>query len=188
MKTMKRIRYNTLNSWNLSTAPAYNLKIYKVINDDLQDKVYEMMSVEGFYNEINYLINEFNRKHNYQYQAGFNGRSGGYLVLYNGGSNTKYYTKEDFDKKNSYDGRVYISDRWGWRVYEEAEELGLTDKEITTSIYTQPGRGIAEGEAPGDVLRSFRKLAVDIVKHTEYTARNYNVVDEEYTTTRKVIG
>ena len=188
MKTLKRTRYNTMNSWNLSTAPAYNLKIHNVIDNDLQDKVYEMMDIRDFYDGINDLIYDFNVDNDFEYQAGFNGRSGGYLVLYNGGKKTDYYTKKDFDEKNSYDGRVYIGDGWGWKDYEEAKKLNLVDTELITSVYTQPGQGIKEGEAPGKVLRSFRKLAVNIVKHTEYLAKNCSIVNEEYLTTRKVIA
>lgn len=93
MKSLKRIRYYTMNSWNNSTAPAYNLKVYKVINNDLQDRVYELMDIEGFYGNINMLIDDFGYENEYQWQAGFNGRSSGYLVLYKGGINKgKVYT------------------------------------------------------------------------------------------------
>ena len=174
MKTLKRTRYNTMNSWNNATAPAYNLKVYNVIDNDLQDKVYEMIQTDDFYDEISYMICEFDIEHSYEYQAGFNGRSGGYLVLYNGGKKTAYYTKKDFNN-----GSVYIADGLGWRDYEEAKELNLVDREIIISVYTQPGQGIEEGEVSGKVLRSFRKLAVDIVKHTEYLAKNSSVTKEK---------
>lgn len=82
MKTLKRIRYYTMNSWNLSTSIAYNLKVYKVIDNELQDKVYDLMNIDGFYDDINYLISDFDNEFNHIWQAGFNGRSGGYLVLY----------------------------------------------------------------------------------------------------------
>lgn len=81
---LELIRYYTMNSWNRSKAPAFNLKVYKVIPRDLQDKVFEQMEAEDFYAEINLLISEFKEKHNFAWQAGFNGRSGGYLVLYKG--------------------------------------------------------------------------------------------------------
>jgi hypothetical protein len=74
-----------MNSWNLSTSMAYNLKIYNVIPDKYRDKVYELMNADGFYDGINYLVKEFDKKFDYTWQAGFNGRSGGYLVLYRGG-------------------------------------------------------------------------------------------------------
>lgn len=82
---MNRIRYYTMNPWNLSKAPAYNLKVYNVIPAKLRDKVYEMMGCENFYSHINDLIKEFDEDNDYEWQAGFNGRSGGYLVLYRGG-------------------------------------------------------------------------------------------------------
>lgn len=85
MKPLKRIKYWTMNSWNGSESLAYNLKVYNVIDRKLQDKVYEMMNVDGFYDEINWLIQDFEYDHDYEWQAGFNGRSGGYLVLYKGG-------------------------------------------------------------------------------------------------------
>ena len=86
MKTLQRTRYYTMNSWNLSKSLAYNLKIYNVINNDLQDACYDLMNVDFFYEDyINPLIEDFESKYNYEWQAGFNGRSSGYLVLYTGG-------------------------------------------------------------------------------------------------------
>ena len=86
MKKLNRIRYWTMNSWNKLSSIAYNLKVYNVIDRDLQNKVYELMDSEDFYNEINDLVYMFDIEHK-PYKAGFNGRSGGYLVLYKDGKN-----------------------------------------------------------------------------------------------------
>ena len=51
-----RIRYSTMNSWNNQFAPAYNLKVHKVIPNSLQSKVLELMECEDFYDEINILM------------------------------------------------------------------------------------------------------------------------------------
>lgn len=83
------IRYWSMNSWNRSKTPAFNLKVYKVIPNELQNKVFEMMESEDFYYEINDLVGDFNREHNYSWQASFNGRSGGYLILHKGGIENK---------------------------------------------------------------------------------------------------
>jgi len=184
MKPLKRIRYDTENSWNLSKAPAYNLKVYNVINNDLQDKVFELMDTEEFCDRINMLLHGFDIEHDYLWQDGFHGRSGGYLVLYHGGKRTAHYTKRDFQN-----GMVYISDRWGWKNYEEAKNLNLVDREITTSIYSQPGKNIEDNEVPADILKSFRGLAINIVEEAEYMAKNMTVREEEYqvTKTRKVL-
>lgn len=92
MKTRKEMveylvnhfRYDTMNSWNRGTSYAANLKIHRVIPHNLQDKVFEMMDTDYFYSEINDFINQWDKRQGYMYQAGFNGRSGGYLVMYNG--------------------------------------------------------------------------------------------------------
>jgi hypothetical protein len=122
-----------MNSWNRSTAPAYNLKVYNVIDNDLQDKVFEIMECENFYDKIDHLIQEFDEENNHKYQAGFNGKSGGYLVLYIGGKHE--------------DGQVY----------------------------TKPGISIDEKDVPADVLKRFRRLAVDIVKTTEELAKSAEI-------------
>ena len=96
MKNLKRVRYFTMNSWNRSESLAYNLKIYNVIDRELQDACYDLLSVDYFYEDyINPLIADFDYNNNYEWQAGFNGRSGGYLVLYKGGKNAdgRIYTK-----------------------------------------------------------------------------------------------
>lgn len=86
MKNLQRTRYYTMNSWNRSESLAYNLKIYNVINRELRDACYDLLSVDYFYEDyINPLIEEFEDKYDAEWQAGFNGRSGGYLVLYKGG-------------------------------------------------------------------------------------------------------
>jgi len=148
MKTLKRIRYYTMNSWNKSKAPAYNLKVYNVIDNELQDKVYELLEVDEFWQEISRLVECFGRENDYQWQAGFNGRSGGYLVLYRGGK------------------------------YENGQ------------VYSQPGRNIEDTEVPVDVLRAFRRLAINVVKTTENLAKNYKIQNENYqiTKTRKVLA
>ena len=88
MKNLKRTRYYTMNSWNLSKSLAYNLKIYNVIDRDLQNACYNLLDVDYFYEDyINPLIEDFDYNNNFEWQAGFNGRSGGYLVLYKGGRN-----------------------------------------------------------------------------------------------------
>lgn len=96
MQNLKRTRYYTMNSWNLSKSLAYNLKVYNVIDRELQNACYELMDTDYFYEDyINPLIADFDYDNNYEWQAGFNGRSGGYLVLYRGGKNSdgRVYTK-----------------------------------------------------------------------------------------------
>lgn len=137
MKNLKRITYPTMNYWNGSTAPAYNLKIYNVIPRELQDRAYEIYADEDLsyelYNKINALIDDFTAETKYAYTAGFNGRSGGYLVLY------KSCRVVNYDS----DGTAHAR------------------------LETYPGRDIDEKDVPADILRAFRKLALNIIKTAE---------------------
>jgi hypothetical protein len=104
-----------MNSWNNSTAPAYNMKVYKVIPENLQNKVFELMDCEDFYDGINDLIHFFDETHNHNWQAGFNGRSGGYLVLYQGGLNN--------GRPFSYPGRGIETEEVPENVLQSFKEL-----------------------------------------------------------------
>ena len=46
MKHLKRTRYWTMNPWNESKSLAYNLKVYNVVDEELQNKVYDLMDTE----------------------------------------------------------------------------------------------------------------------------------------------
>ena len=79
-------RYNTMNSWNAATSYAHNMKLYNLgLDGEMQDRLYALMECEDAYRGISDLITDFDAEHGYSWQAGFNGRSGGYLVLYRGG-------------------------------------------------------------------------------------------------------
>ena len=61
------------------------MKIYNIFPMKYQNAVYALMDEPDAYSTVNCLISAFTHKYNYKWQAGFNGRSGGYLVLYSGG-------------------------------------------------------------------------------------------------------
>lgn len=85
-------RYNTMNSWNRSTSYACNMKLYNLgLDRETEDKLWDLLDVPEFYERLNELIEDFNRQHNYLWQAGWNGRNSGYLVLYQGGTKPSGY-------------------------------------------------------------------------------------------------
>lgn len=179
------IKYDTMNSWNNSTAPAFNLKIYNVIPREYRDKVYEVIRTEEYWNEVKNMIRDFSEEWDYQWQAGFNGRSGGYLVLYTGSKRTTRITEKDFEKKN----HVYVTDGIGWKSKEQVEKMGIMNKEIITGTFIHPGKSINFEEVSNEVLDSFKLLATNIVQTAINYCKDFKVVDEEYTVvkTRKAI-
>lgn len=79
-------RYDTMNSWNRSTSYANNLKVDRIgLSNEQVMKLLDIMDCDGAYDNVNDRIWEFGCNHDWKWQAGFNGRSGGYLVLYQGG-------------------------------------------------------------------------------------------------------
>jgi len=181
---LARIRYSTMNSWNGLTAPACNLKIHKVIPSSLQSKVFELMECDNFYDEINFLMDDFAEDYDFEWQAKFNGRSGGYLVLYRG------------EKKASQHKSICYN--CGQRNFKTIEETGKrcgkcgSNSRVNDAMYdiSISCNGIEDNEVPKEVMKSFTKLANDIVNSTIQRAKECNVKEETYTITktRKVIA
>ena len=198
---LNHFRYNTMNSWNGARSWANNLKVHNVIPLSLQDKVYEIMETEEFGWEIRDLIHTYDIMNSHLLQAGFNGQSGGYLVMYEGYCETKtIFTFDDEKRMVNYAGRDY-ADGYGWKSKEEAIAQGLYKKQIK-KIGTMPGRSIdyfdEDDYATMDIsdltqivvrVQCFDTLCDKIVQATIDMALNNEVVDEEYivTKTRKVL-
>ncbi len=83
----KHFRYNTMNSWNRSTSYANCIKLHHVDKPkDIDDNTcWEMLWITEWQEKLSDLLEDFGRRHEWQWQAGINGRSGGYVVLYRGG-------------------------------------------------------------------------------------------------------
>lgn len=110
--------YNTMNSWNGLKSIANNVKLYKlnlagdwaVVLRYLTDAA----DSGGLQDIIDGEMRAFDEKYYPNYRVGFNGRSNGYLVLYNGDNNrsvlpncvTDYDSYADFkeDVKAGYNG------------------------------------------------------------------------------------
>lgn len=79
-------RYDTANGCNRSTSYANNLKINNLgFTNEQEEKLLDMLDCAEAYDNINDKIWKFGYDHDWRWQAVFNGRSGGYLVLYRGG-------------------------------------------------------------------------------------------------------
>ena len=82
---LRHFRYDTMHSWNRSTSYACNLKLYQLgLDAATVEKLYDMLDTQEFCAFQQDLRNQFSREHEYRWQAAMNGRSGGYLVLYQG--------------------------------------------------------------------------------------------------------
>lgn len=78
--------YDTLNSWNNLESIANNVKLYNLNLDgdwcEALSFIFDEGDLGGLQNIINDMIYDWEYDHP-KYQVGFNGRSSGYIVLYN---------------------------------------------------------------------------------------------------------
>ena len=191
-------RYNTMNSWNNSTSYAHNVKIYNLeLTEEQEDKLYKMIDIDEFYDEIQWLMDDFAANHNYEWQVGFNGKGSGYLVLYHGGH-------EILDYKSR-------CTKCGQLSYATVEETGnckcgrcgaearvnLTHPIKRSFIYS--GRDIDMGENFEDwnidsikarvkLVQEFDKLCDDILAQVVYLCDNSSIEEEiEYIPQKKKV-
>ena len=74
-------QYYTMNSWNRLKSIAHNVKIYNLkLSGDHWTALTFLQDDDYFV--VNMMIEDWEADHK-GYKVGFNGRSGGYLVLYN---------------------------------------------------------------------------------------------------------
>ena len=120
--------YYTMNSWNRQESIANNVKLYNLNLDGdwttVLDYLRDAEDCGGLQDMIDGEIQAFNEEHYPNYRVSFNGRSSGYLVLYNADDNcsvlppcvTSYDTYEDFKE----DIKAYWN---GYNVSDFKQEL-----------------------------------------------------------------
>lgn len=177
-------RDNTMNSWNRSTSYAYNMKLYKLgLDQETEDKLWDMIQVPEFYERLNERIEDFNWQHNYLWQAGWNGRSGGYLVLYQGGTKPSGY--RSYCTKCGQKNYTSVAETGNWcGVCNEEARVDYIKPPM--QIFSFPGRDVDMDEDFEDwslyelqqrteLVQEFDRLADDIVAEALYIAQNHSV-------------
>lgn len=93
-------QYYTMNSWNRLKSIAHNVKIYNLkLSGDFWTALALLQDDDYF--EVNMMIEDWEAEHP-GYKVGFNGRSGGYLVLYSA-DNRRCILPEDVDECETYE-------------------------------------------------------------------------------------
>ena len=177
-------RYNTMNSWNRSTSYACNMKLYNLgLDRDTENKLWDLIEVPEFYDRLNELIEEFGRRHNYLWQAGWNGCSGGYLVLYQGGTKRSEY--RSFCTRCGQKNYTSVAET-GTRCGVCSEEARIDFVKPPMQIFSYPGRSVDMDEDFEDwslyelrerigLVQEFDRLADDIVAEALRIAEEHSV-------------
>lgn len=182
-------RYSTMNSWNQATSYACNLKIHRLgLEAEIESKLYDMLGTQEFYALRDETVDLFNQAHGFRWQAGFNGRSGGYLVLYQG------------ELKST--GYLSYCTCCGQRNYRSVTDTGNVcgacgrPSRVDYSIppkhpVTFPGRGLdmdddyeewsmSELRDRVKLVQELDRLADDLVSQAIYLANEYDIEEEIY--------
>ncbi len=189
-------RYSTMNSWNGESSYAANVKLHRLnIPREIQDNAYALLDTEEAHERIGDILNQFARDHNWEWQAGFNGRSGGYIVLYQGGRKLSGYKscctacgqrnfKTVEETKNKTCGVCHKETRANREFYETFTKCAGIDEDKDYSEWD-----IESLRARADIVRSFDELVKNCIAEWLSMARDFKVVDESYTVTktRKVL-
>jgi hypothetical protein len=186
----KHFRYNTMNSWNKSTSYANNIKLHNIDkpHDVDNDTWWGMINISEWQEKLSDLLEDFGKKHKWQWQAGINGRSGGYIVLYRGGikpSGCKSYCTQCGQKNY----QIVPDDQIGICGKCNAKAR-VNYKQTHVQVFTWPGKNVDEGDDFADwtlseirqrveLVQDFDRLCDDITKSYIDTCLNYRIVEEE---------
>ncbi|HBG27660.1 MAG: hypothetical protein A2Y10_10340 [Planctomycetes bacterium GWF2_41_51] len=181
-------RYSTMNSWNRSTSYANNIKLYNIDKpQDVDNNTwYDMMNLSEWQEKLSDLLEDFGRRHEWQWQAGINGRSGGYVVLYNGGIKPSGYSS-------------YCT-HCGQKNYEAVSDIGICGrcnakarvnfKQTHMQIFTFFGKEtdmhedfedwtLSDLRERVELVQDFDRLCDSITAEYIGICKNYRITEEE---------
>ena len=183
-------RYHTMNSWNRSTSYANCIKLHQIDkpSDIDEDTWWQMLEITDWQNILSDLLEGFARKHDFQWQAGINGRSGGYVVLYRGGikpSGHKSYCTHCGQRNYQAvpEGKIGTRGRCDARAR-------VNFKQTHMQVFTWPGKDVdmyedfedwtlSELQERVELVQSFDRLCDGIVIAYIDMCRNYRITEEQ---------
>ena len=191
-------RYHTMNSWNRSTSYANNIKLYNLeLPQEFLDKAFEMIQLDEVWSELNAEIRDWGFSNQYLWQVSTNGKSGGYLVLYRGGSKAT--------------GHKSCCTRCGQRNFKTIEETkgkrcGRCGQDSRVNYmksyepietFVIPGKGVDVDEDFEDwsihqlrervkLVQDFDQLCDDLLAAFVDLCQNYEIVEEQVLVPTKI--
>ena len=177
-----------MNSWNRSTTYANNIKLYNIEkpSDVDDDRWWQILDIAQWREKLSDLLENFGRYHNWLWQAGINGRSGGYIVLYQGGikpSGHKSYCAHCGQKnyQTVSDGQTGICGKCDAKAR-------VNFKQTPVQVFTWPGkeidmdfrgRSLFELQDRVTLVQEFDQLCDIVTESYINTCRDYRIVEEE---------
>lgn len=186
----KHPRYNTMNSWNRSTSYAHCIKLHTLEKQaEVEESIWwELFTMAQWTAVLSDLLEDFGKAHNWCWQAGINGRSGGYIVLYQGGVQPSGYQSycTHCGQKNYQalpEGHIGICGKC------EAKAR-INFKTPDMQIFTWPGKSTDQGEdfhgwelfelkSRIELVQAFDRLCDLIVSEYQSICKNHRITEEQ---------
>lgn len=180
-------RYDTMNSWNRSTSYAHGVKLHDLeLTPEQLAVAWDLLDCEEVFDAIQALLQEWAIGHQWRWQVGFNGRSNGYLVLYQGG----------LDHEHARTARCDACGKLTWHkqdvpcTREGCDGALRVLEKPRPRIITYPGRSLDQGEDFADwdieslrdrvrLIQSFDRLCQDVLELFCHTCDHYTVIDRQ---------
>ena len=149
-------QYWTMNSWNGLKSIANKVKVYDLGFGGAYDCYAALNYLEADnYFTVNEMIRDWERKHQ-GYKVGFNGRSGGYLVLYNA-DNNKSVIPEELDGYDTYEDWKEDCANYGYKVSDFIYQLRKTTEiirefDLLCDELREYVKTLADGDFPVDMM------------------------------------
>lgn len=190
----EHFRYSTMNSWNCSSSYAHCVKYGNLnLTKEQSDKFFEMLSSddnEFFDCYAEPLIEGFREETGYT--AGFNGRSGGYLVMYEGCYETLGYKSRC---THCYQNNYKTVEESGNICGRCGKPTRVNLEKPITVFQVYPGRSIDQDEDFEEwsldsirdrvkLVQRFDELCDDIRDELCYYLDHHEFVEEEYSVTK----
>jgi hypothetical protein len=168
------------------TSYANCLKVHSVgFDNETTIKVLSAMETDEFNDAMNDLLREFAEGYDYQWQAFFNGRSGGYLVLYTGGLEPSGYRSfcRNCGQRNftSVDETGQRCGRCGKASRVDYSETHMNIKTSAASVDANADYGewsMSDLRIRVEIIQAFDALCDSIVAEAKYLADNFRVETE----------
>ena len=146
----KHLTYATLNSWNRLYSIARNVKLHNIgLTKKQYNIAFEMLEMQEYLLDIECILNDF-KYDNPEYVILFNGRSGGYMVLY----------------KKSHNKCAIFEDLLDCDTYEHFKECYEDD----TSYLI---------DKDYEIVKAFDNVVDNCIETLKYYCDNFNIEEEE---------
>ena len=134
-------RYWIMNSWNRATSYANCVKIHTLgLTSEQLAKAWQLLDVPEVYDTIRAVLDQWAAERDWRWQVHFNGRSSGYLVLYQG----------QLDYRNARTAQCDGCGKLTWHTddtpctAEQCEGILRVLPKPRPQVITYPGRGTDE--------------------------------------------